>query len=164
MNDTRQLLFMDSGEGHVFIKRNRIAAILFSIGFALLFSVRFEHWQLQREFYWLWDEIPRFPFFAGLLILPILFVASQLATNAGIRKAKINVYNNGIDGYAFKIWSVWPKVHVFELTYDEIKSVKKRKGSLTINSTKGRYCLTINNPEDTYQKITEHLYEVNSEQ
>ncbi|MCL2702403.1 MAG: hypothetical protein FWE91_02185 [Defluviitaleaceae bacterium] len=153
MNDTKKLLFTDSGKNHTLIKRQWVAAILSLISLGLTFYSRWNNWQIRNQFYRLWDELPSFPFFADLLVLAILIVILASAAGKAIGRSEIHIYDNGIEGYGFKFWDFRPKMHNFALRYDDIRSVKKHRWGLSIRSAEGRYNLIVRSPEICAEKI-----------
>ena len=147
MKDTGKLLLTETGEDHPLIGWQWVVIILFLINGGIRFHSLWRQWQLRRQFYWLWYEVPDIPSFDDLLYLALLLIptalgiAAALATGKAISKTKILVYENGIEGYGLKTWDFWPRVHKFELAHSEIKSVKKRRWGVSIRSTEGRYAL-----------------------
>ncbi|MCL2402142.1 MAG: hypothetical protein FWC90_05810 [Oscillospiraceae bacterium] len=157
MSDAGKLLFTEFGRNHTLIKRQWVAAIFLLISYGLNFYRRWDYWRIRTRFYWLWDEVPTFPFFADLLIFAILIILIAWTTGKVINKNEIYVYQNGIEGYGFKVWDFWPRLHKFELRYDDIKSVKQRRWGISIRSTNGRYRLIVHSPEMCVEKITKQL-------
>jgi hypothetical protein len=126
MNDTKNLLFTDSGKGHYLIKHQWVLVIIFLFGCGITFYI---------------------------LILAIPLAGLAWTTGKAIDKNEINNYDNGIEGYGFKAGGFLPRLHNFELGYDDIKSVKKRRWGFVIRSTKGRFSLIVHNPEICVEKI-----------
>ena len=158
MNDDNKLLFSDSGEGHSSIKWQWICAILVVLCYGSLFYLRWRDWQFVAQIYGFWSESPpTFPSFADLLLLifPVIVVALIIATGKAIGKNEIYVYNNLIKGYGIKSWGFLPRVHHFELKYDEILSVKTRKGKILIRSMTGRYEIFVHSPEIAHKIISQ---------
>ena len=157
MDDTRKLLLTDSGENHPTIKRQWLAAALGLFSTGLAFFSRWEYWRMRRQLDWLWDEAVTFPSFVDILVLalPIITVVLPLAIGRAINKMQVSVYDNGIEGYGLKPWDFWPRLHHFELSYNNIESIKRHKSGLFIRSTEGRYNLIIHNSERLHQKIIE---------
>jgi len=155
MNDTKKLLFSDSGKGHPLIMRQWVAVVLALIGNGLTFYNRWSNWQTRTQFYWLWSELPpSSPFFADVLLLSVLGIALAISMGKVISKNEIYIYDNGIEGYGFKFWGFWPRVHYFELGYDDIESFRKRRQGLSIHSAYGQYRFIVHNPEMCIEKIT----------
>ena len=157
MSDDRRLLFTDSGKNNKSMKWTWIAVVILLINIAIAFYSRLNNWQLRKEFYWLWEDLPSFPFFADLVVLVIILVLVAWRTAVGTRKNEIHIYDNGIVGRGFKAWDFLIRIHSFDLSYDEITSVKKNRWGISIRSTKGRYTLFVNNPEICVVQISSNM-------
>ena len=159
MNDDNKLLFADFGEAHSSIKWQWISGILFAFCMCLAYYNQWRNWQIRVRFYWLWSEPPpAFPCLLSLLLLVFAatYVALCYATVKSIGKNEIYVYNNLIKGCGFKRWGFLPRVHHFELKYDEILSVKKgTQRRIIIRSTTGRYEVFIDSPEIAHKIISQ---------
>ena len=156
MNDESKLVFTDSGEGHTLIKTQWIPEIICIVGFMITFHSRWRNWQLRVQLYWLWSETPpTFPFFADLLVFTVILIALGIITGKAIGKNKIYIYDDLIKGYGFKTWAFLPRVHHFEIRYDEILSVKKYRYSIYIRSTTGRYLVIVNSPDAAHMTISQ---------
>jgi len=161
MDDKGKFLFMDGGNSdHPTRVWSWVSVVLVFIQYSIITISLWRDWRLRTQFYWLWYEPPTFPFFWFALYstLIILVIIYTLALTKAIRKCEIRVYEQGIEVYGLKWWHFWPKLHYFELNYSDIVAVKKvRFGVLHIRSTKGRYRLTIQDPEYCVKKILSNM-------
>jgi hypothetical protein len=126
MSDTKKQLFTDSGKGHYLIKYLWCMLITFLVGCGITFYI---------------------------LILAVPLAVFIWTMVKAIGKNDIYIYDDGIEGCGFKKGSLIPKLHNFDLSYNEIKHVKKQYMGLVIHSTKGRYNLIVHNPEKCVEKM-----------
>ena len=153
MDTQGKLLFSDSGKDHPYIDMQWISIFLILLSNSLFLYARFDNWRLQRQFYWLWEHVPTYPFFLDLMILAVMGTLLTFATGSAIRKMELSVYETGIEGYGFRKWGLLPRTHRFLMKYDEIEHIKYKKRYLSIRGVDGTYTLFINHPDLAYWHI-----------
>ena len=156
MNYFDKPILTDSGDDLAQAKFGWIPAML--LAFTTL-TLRLHELYGQRRFmmqnYWLWYDAPIISYAPDIRVIAgaVFVVAVSVATCFAIRKNEIHVHADFCIGRAFKTWGLLPKAREFHLQYDEIKSMKVQKKTLSIRTAEGKYRVFVENPQTCYDYI-----------
>ena len=155
-----RVLLRDDGKGHCDIIWHWVLVVLllFLVGFNLYTS--WSMWRLELSRYYLWNgSPPTFPWLRDILFSILIGLGAILHILRArlIGKSELKIYEDRIEGYSLKRWEIFrPRLHKFELTYDEIIEIWPEKwafNALNIRGPQGRLQLFINDPRRAYRMI-----------